>query len=180
MDSLRGSSVETGKIQRRSAWPLRKDDTHKSRSVNNFYDAEPRSSTSRASTLRMLVNIDVRGDGGSRTCTTSRMSVYFTRTHTPVCNGPTLRSTRARLLFVFLFTLLDVCVSSLPRGHANLLCIVPISADDPRRGSDQTPFLAGPEVGTGKMCRTYFKQKNIENRFEGTFWMAVRCPSKAF
>ena len=30
-DSLRGSSVEIGRIQRRLAWPLRKDDTHKSR-----------------------------------------------------------------------------------------------------------------------------------------------------
>ena len=35
MDSLRGSSVKIGTIQRRLAWPLRKDDTHKSRSVNN-------------------------------------------------------------------------------------------------------------------------------------------------
>ena len=35
-DSLRGSSVRIGTIQRRLAWPLRKDDTHKSRSVNNY------------------------------------------------------------------------------------------------------------------------------------------------
>ena len=32
-----------------------------------------------------------------------------------------------------LFALLDVCVSSLRRGHANLLCIAPILTDDPRR-----------------------------------------------
>jgi len=32
-------------------------------------------------------------------------------------------------------TLLDMCVSSLRRGHANLLCIVPILTDDPRRES---------------------------------------------
>ena len=37
MDSLRGSSVKIGTIQRRLAWPLRKDDTHKSRSVSNFF-----------------------------------------------------------------------------------------------------------------------------------------------
>ena len=37
-DSLRGSSVKIGTIQRRLAWPLRKDDTHKSRSVNSFKD----------------------------------------------------------------------------------------------------------------------------------------------
>ena len=34
-----------------------------------------------------------------------------------------------------LFTLLDLCVSSLRRGHANLLCIVPILTDDLRRES---------------------------------------------
>ena len=34
-----------------------------------------------------------------------------------------------------MFTLLDLCVSSLRRGHANLLCIVPILTDDPRRES---------------------------------------------
>ena len=34
-----------------------------------------------------------------------------------------------------LVTLLDLCVSSLRRGHANLLCTVPISTDDPRRES---------------------------------------------
>ena len=34
-------------------------------------------------------------------------------------------------------TLLDLCVSSLRRGHANLLCIVPILSDDPRRESNR-------------------------------------------
>ena len=33
-------------------------------------------------------------------------------------------------------TLPDLCVSSLRRGHANLLCIVPILTDDPRRESN--------------------------------------------
>ena len=33
---LRGPSVKIGTIQRRLAWPLRKDDTHKSRSVNKY------------------------------------------------------------------------------------------------------------------------------------------------
>ena len=37
LDPLRRSSVKIGTIQRRLAWPLRKDDTHKSRSVNNFF-----------------------------------------------------------------------------------------------------------------------------------------------
>ena len=36
LDSLRESSVKIGTIQRRLAWPLRKDDTHKSRSVNKL------------------------------------------------------------------------------------------------------------------------------------------------
>ena len=35
-----------------------------------------------------------------------------------------------------LVTLFDLCVSSLRRGHANLLCIVPILMDDLRRGSE--------------------------------------------
>ena len=39
LDSLRGSSVKIGTIQRRLAWPLRKDDTHKSRSVTIFLHA---------------------------------------------------------------------------------------------------------------------------------------------
>lgn len=34
MDSLRGSFVKLKTKQRRLVWPLRKDDTHKSRSVN--------------------------------------------------------------------------------------------------------------------------------------------------
>ena len=34
-------------------------------------------------------------------------------------------------------TLLDLCVSSWRRGHANLLCIVPILTDDPRRESNE-------------------------------------------
>jgi hypothetical protein len=41
LDSLRGSSVKIGTIQRRLAWPLRKDDTHKSRSVNIFLATSP-------------------------------------------------------------------------------------------------------------------------------------------
>ena len=35
------------------------------------------------------------------------------------------------------YTLLDLSVSSLRRGHANLLCIVPILADDLRGGPDK-------------------------------------------
>ena len=38
MDSLRGSSVRIGTIQRSLAWPLSEDDTHNSRSVNNDDD----------------------------------------------------------------------------------------------------------------------------------------------
>jgi len=41
-----------------------------------------------------------------------------------------------------MFTLLDLCVSSLRRGHANLLCIVPILTDDPRRESNNHTFSA--------------------------------------
>ena len=36
LESFRGTSVKIGAIQRRLAWPLRKDDTHKSRRVDDF------------------------------------------------------------------------------------------------------------------------------------------------
>ena len=39
-----------------------------------------------------------------------------------------------------LVTLLDLCVSSLRRGHANLLCIVPILSDDLRGESNKFGF----------------------------------------
>ena len=39
LDSLRGSSVNIGTIQRSLACPLRKDDMHKSRSANNSLDS---------------------------------------------------------------------------------------------------------------------------------------------
>ena len=39
LDSFRGSSVKIGPIQRRSALPLRKDDTHKSKSGRHFLPA---------------------------------------------------------------------------------------------------------------------------------------------
>ena len=41
LDSFRGTSVKIGTIQRRLAWPLRKDDTHKSRRVDNFLQGIP-------------------------------------------------------------------------------------------------------------------------------------------
>ena len=67
------------------------------------------------------------------------------------------------LLHVNMFTLLDACVSSLRRGHANLLCIVPISTDDPRRESKfRTSFASRgltftttykKQLATGACCR---------------------------
>ena len=53
-----------------------------------------------------------------------------------------------------LVTLLDLCVSSLRRGHANLLCIVPILSDDLRGESDVSrwnspPSVAGPARASG-------------------------------
>ena len=39
-----------------------------------------------------------------------------------------------------MFTLLDLCVSSLRRGHANLLCIIPILSDDLRGESNKWRF----------------------------------------
>ena len=52
-DSLRGSSDKIGTIQRRLAWPLRKDDTHKSRSVNIILRAGEKTET-KISSVRKL------------------------------------------------------------------------------------------------------------------------------
>ena len=46
--------------------------------------------------------------------------------------------------YVVMF-LLDLCVSSLRRGHANLLCVVPTLTDDPRRESNVLMFLGPPD-----------------------------------
>ena len=54
-----------------------------------------------------------------------------------------------------LFTLLDLCVSSLRRGHANLLCIVPILTDDPRRESKVQGVLQVQRVGNLEAMAKY-------------------------
>ena len=43
-----------------------------------------------------------------------------------------------------MFTLLDLCASSMRRGNANLLCIVPILTGDPRRESKAQQDLRHP------------------------------------
>ena len=57
-----------------------------------------------------------------------RVGEHCSHEHTPPCRSIATKK---------LFTLLDLCVSSLRRGHANLLCIVPILTDDPRRESEE-------------------------------------------
>ena len=48
---------------------------------------------------------------------------------------PRTRTTGSHDFGITMFTLLDVCVPSLRRGHANLLSTVPILMDEPRRES---------------------------------------------
>ena len=57
VDPLRRSSVKIGTIQRRLAWPLRKDDTQKSRMVSNL---DLRSSRCRVQTLEVHYHITSR------------------------------------------------------------------------------------------------------------------------
>ncbi len=57
-----------------------------------------------------------------------------------------------------LFTLLDLCVSSLRRGHANLLCIVPILTDDPRRVSNT--LAAGPSSCCASIFHCFLARYN--------------------
>ena len=80
-------------------------------------------------------------------------------------------------LFQKSFTLLDLCVSSLRRGHANLLCIVPILTDDPRRESEtkiqrergrekEREGIKMSEKGTDKRNREGVgeKKKDVKNK----------------
>ena len=66
-----------------------------------------------------------------------------------------------------LFALLDLCVSSLRRGHANRFCIVPILTDDPRRKNKEklpTQTASGTDFGTHAVakearCKAGFRAK---------------------
>ena len=52
-----------------------------------------------------------------------------------------------RLAYLALWlSLLDLCVSSLRTGHANILCIVPSLTDDPRRESYLALWLRFPDL----------------------------------
>ena len=64
----------------------------------------------------------------------SDCSVHITNTLAGLCETLSSLVERVREKFG---TLLDLCVSSLRRGHANLLCIVPILTDDPREESTE-------------------------------------------
>ena len=66
-------------------------------------------------------------------------------------------------------TLLDLCVSSLRRGHANLLCIVPILTDDLRRGSKclQVWLCSSPALSAGRQglsCGGFSAQLQQKNQ----------------
>jgi hypothetical protein len=53
-----------------------------------------------------------------------------------------------------LFTLLDLCVSSLRRGHANLLCIVPILTDGTSEEGHTVVSLTVGYLGNSVHSRT--------------------------
>jgi len=76
-----------------------------------------------------------------------------------------------------LFTLLDLCVSSLRRGHANLLCIVPVLTDDPRRESNkhrpEHRLRCWPPSG-GRACRAAVRCATA-----GVGFGMERCASQA-
>ena len=38
-------------------------------------------------------------------------------------------------IYIYVLALLDLCVSSLRRGHTNIICIVQMLTDDPRKES---------------------------------------------
>ena len=64
--------------------------------------------------------------------------------------------------------LLDLCVSSLRRGHANLLCIVPILTDDPRRESnDLVQEESGREEGGDREACAILEREVIDSMYVG-------------
>ena len=70
-------------------------------------------------------------------------------------------------------TILDFCVSSLRRGHANLLCIVPILTDDSRRRSeDWVPAHTIYTLGIFDLfclwAHSQLKSQNKIGKFHGT------------
>ena len=71
-----------------------------------------------------------------------------------------------------LCTLLDLCVSSLRRGHANLLCIVPILSDDPREESTWTSSLS--TLADQMHMRSNAVQRDDGLRCDAMHWSAVR------
>ena len=77
-------------------------------------------------------------------------------------------------------TLLDLCVSSLRRGHANLLCIVPILTDVPRKESRDFQFhrkiLPGLRSGDFQEIRGCVAEELAAKRFRTNYPAALgRC-----
>ena len=75
-----------------------------------------------------------------------------------------------------LFTLLDLCVSSLRRGHANLLCIVPILTDDPRRESRKV--LCGMPTRCWHTYKSVIRVQATPSLWAGYDDLAVWAPLK--
>ena len=81
-----------------------------------------------------------------------------------------------------LVSLLDLCVSSLRRGHANLLCIVPILTDDLRGESNcvKKSFGLAPRPGQ-ILSNTLFMRLTPHSALFPCFWASCRafflCPA---
>ena len=76
-----------------------------------------------------------------------------------------------------LFTLLDLCVSSLRRGHANLLCIVPILSDDLERlRFFPLSFRGCPRISNGfRDCFVLRLSLKKEYIIPGLNWGPLAC-----
>ena len=68
-----------------------------------------------------------------------------------------------------MFTLFDLRVSSLRRGHANLLCVVPILTDDPRRESrSETKEMCGNGKARRGVASTATRELSNGDRMKHT------------
>ena len=75
---------------------------------------------------------------------------------------------RTCVFLYMLFTLLGLCVSSLRRGHANLLCIVPIFTDVLPKEAPSA-LVTGGRPGVGR-CGVHSRGMVADSALAASVW----------
>ena len=80
-----------------------------------------------------------------------------------------------------MFPLLDLCVSSLRRDHADLLCIVPMFTHDPQRESGDNKHVLMPEDGEAKGQRRRWRAapgESLRDKCVYLLLIQLRAPTR--